>query len=68
MSPRKQAEQELLEAGFERTRGTNHDLFYDPITKEKIPLRRTSHFDEQELKRIRSELRSILRKREKLGQ
>lgn len=69
MSPRKQAEKELKEAGFEmrKRKGHDHDIFLDPITQEFITLRRSSHFDENELKRIRSEIRSILRMREKLG-
>lgn len=65
MNPRKIAEQELKDAGMvkhSRT-GGNHDLWIDPDTREMIPLSRSSHFSTDDLKRVRSELRSIQRRR-----
>ena len=66
LNPRKVAEQELLEAGFLYLRkGGSHDLYYDPLTHQMIPLSRSSHFSTDDLKMIRSEIRSVLRSRQK---
>ena len=62
MNPRKLAEQALKENGFRihRNSGGNHDLYIDPITKEVIPLSRSSHFNEEDLKMIKREIRKIV--------
>lgn len=62
MNPRKQAIQALEEAGFIFHRdGHNHELWIEQETKEIIPVSRSSHFDTEDLKKIQSEIRSILR-------
>ena len=65
MNPRKSAERELNDAGFRfLRRGGDHDIWIDPTTRELIPLSRSSHFDESDLKMVRSEIRTIIRHKE----
>ena len=64
MNPRKRAEAALLEKGLRFLRaGGNHDLYEDPETHEIIPLSRSSHFDESDLKMILRELRNLEKNR-----
>ena len=69
MNPRKQAEAALKEIGMTLFRkGANHDLYLDPITKEMIPLSRSSHFDDNDLKGTKREIALIIKKRKEMGQ
>ncbi len=64
MNPRKLAEAALKENGFILFRkGANHDLYLDPITKEMIPLSRSSHFNDNDLKGTKREIEAIKQKR-----
>lgn len=68
MNPRKQAEAALKENGLVFFRkGANHDLYLDPITKEMIPLSRSSHFDDNDLKGTKREIELIKKKRKEMG-
>ncbi len=69
MNPRKQAEAALKENGFVLFRnGANHDLYLDPVTKEFIPLSRSSHFSDYDLKNTKREIAQIIKKRKGMGQ
>ena len=64
MSPHKQAERELKAAGFFKCRkGNNHDIWKDPETGQLIPLRRGSDFNDNDLKIILREIKTIKRER-----
>ena len=60
MSPRKQAEKALREAGFirYRTKG-GHDVWKDMETGQIIPLKRGSDFNDNDLRYIRKEIEAI---------
>lgn len=67
MNPRKQAEAALKEKGFVLFRkGANHDLYLDPLTKEMIPLSRSIHFNDNDLKGTKREIEAIEQKRKTL--
>ncbi len=58
MNPRKTAIHDLNRNGFFFKRsGTNHDIYYNPQTKYSIPLKR-GHFDEDDLRYIRKEIKT----------
>ena len=60
MSPRKQAERELREAGFVRYRTKGgHDVWKDNETGQIIPLKRGSNFNDNDLRYIRKEIEEI---------
>lgn len=56
MHPRRQAINDLKEAGFtQKTEGKNHTLYYNEELNVKIPLKRHD-FDEDDLRDIRREI------------
>ena len=62
MHPKKQAIKELKAAGFVQIRSSGHDIWQDPITKELIPISHGSGFDEDDLRMIQREIKSIKKK------
>ena len=68
LNPRKLAEAALKESGMVLyRRGANHDLFIDPVSGEFIPLSRSSHFNDNDLRGVRREIGKIKAMREKNG-
>lgn len=64
MHPKKKAVNELKDAGFRLIRSGDHDIWQDPVTKDLIPIRHGSDFDDDDLRMIRKELKAVLKKRE----
>ena len=63
MSPHKQAQKELLEAGYVIKRNDNsHVIYYHPVLKATIPLKRHD-FNDNDLKYIRKEIKQNERRR-----
>lgn len=57
MNPRSTAIKDLNDSGYQFKRnGGKHDIYYNPETKYAIPLKR-GHFDEDDLRYIRKEIR-----------
>lgn len=57
MNPRNTAIKDLNNSGYLLKRsGGNHDIYYNPDTKYSIPLKR-GHFDEDDLRYIRKEIK-----------
>ena len=57
MKPRNQAVKDLNASGYQLKRhGTNHDIYFNPDTKQAIPLKRHD-FDEDDLRYIRKEIK-----------
>lgn len=57
MNPRNTAIRDLNDCGYQFKRsGGNHDICYNPETKYSIPLKH-GHFDEDDLRYIRKEIR-----------
>ncbi|MCX4326105.1 MAG: hypothetical protein OSJ45_02285 [Lachnospiraceae bacterium] len=57
MNPRNIAIKDLNNSGYQFKRsGGNHDIYYNPDTKYSIPLKR-GHFDEDDLRYIRKEIK-----------
>lgn len=57
MNPRNAAIHDLNSNGYQFKRsGGNHDIYYNPDTKSSIPLKR-GHFDEDDLRYIRKEIK-----------
>ena len=57
MTPHDIAKTELTKAGYVLKRhGTNHDIYYNPVTHGTIPLKR-HQFTENTLRYIRKEIR-----------
>lgn len=62
MNPRLIAINDLASSGYQFKRsGRNHDIYYNPETKYAIPLKR-GHFDEDDLRYIRKEIKQGGRK------
>ena len=59
MNQRNIAIKELNAGGYFLKRpGANHDIYYNPETRQAIPLKR-GHFDEDDLRYIRKEIKKI---------
>ncbi|MBR2143003.1 type II toxin-antitoxin system HicA family toxin [Anaerovibrio sp.] len=57
MSPRKKTVKILQENGYElKRKGANHDIYFNPISKLTIPLKRHD-FDESDMRYILKEAR-----------
>lgn len=57
MNPRNTAIKNLNECGYTFKRsGGNHDIYYNPDAKYSIPLK-CGHFDEDDLRYIRKEIK-----------
>lgn len=57
MNPRNTAIKDLNSNGYTFKRsGGNHDIYYNPLNKYSIPLKR-GHFDEDDLRYIRKEIK-----------
>lgn len=61
MNPRRKAVKTLREKGYILKRnGSNHDIYYNPVTKTIIPLKRHD-FNENDLNYILKEIRQLSR-------
>lgn len=60
MNPKKIALQELKAAGFILDRqGSNHTVYYSESLKGRITISRSSHFDDDDLRMIRNEIKRL---------